>query len=181
MSASLMSSRYGCSIPNAPIPRADILLEVLIASALGVVVGWVLFLLIKPKGKPTTPSQLGRLWMAWWAIAIYGTFIGKAYVDGLARSEIFIVYFVAALFLLLCAYVGGWTYGRAFKFRAKLAVAKTGADEVIYEAVMKELEGSEKRGGVWAKALAEADGDESKAKARYIQYRVRQIKVEKKG
>ncbi len=49
------------------------------------------------------------------------------------------------------------------------------ADEVIYENVLKEIESGKRRGGVWAKALSESDGDIEKAKALYIKLRVQSI------
>ena len=48
-------------------------------------------------------------------------------------------------------------------------------DEDIYEQIANELE-SNKRIGLWTKAIAEADGDENKAKAIYIKLRFEQIK-----
>lgn len=49
------------------------------------------------------------------------------------------------------------------------------ADEVIYENVLKEIESGKRKGGVWAKALSESDGDIEKAKALYIKLRVQSI------
>ena len=51
------------------------------------------------------------------------------------------------------------------------------SDEVLYEFVMDEMEQeSELIKGLWAKALAHAEGNDSKAKALYMQYRVQAIK-----
>ena len=51
------------------------------------------------------------------------------------------------------------------------------SDEVLYEFVMDEMEQeSELMKGLWAKALAHAEGNDSKAKALYMQYRVQAIK-----
>jgi hypothetical protein len=44
--------------------------------------------------------------------------------------------------------------------------------------VVKELESGFKRDGLWAKALAETDGDSDKAHAKYIRLRVMSIKEE---
>ena len=44
-------------------------------------------------------------------------------------------------------------------------------EEKVYEAVAKELESGVRREGLWLKAIADAEGDEAKAKARYIRYR----------
>ncbi len=51
-------------------------------------------------------------------------------------------------------------------------------DEVYYLKVVKELEGGYKRDGLWAKALAETDGDSDKAHAKYIRLRVLSLKEE---
>ncbi|WP_275287200.1 hypothetical protein [Halomonas elongata] len=44
-------------------------------------------------------------------------------------------------------------------------------EEAIYEAVYEELETGMMRKGLWAKALANSDGNESQAKAAYIKLR----------
>ena len=49
-------------------------------------------------------------------------------------------------------------------------------DEEVYEIVGREVESGERRTGLWTKALAEAGWDENKAKARYVEYRVAQVK-----
>jgi hypothetical protein len=49
-------------------------------------------------------------------------------------------------------------------------------DESLYEAVMEELEKFGPRKGLWAKCFSEADGDEGKAKARYLRIRFEQLK-----
>lgn len=51
-------------------------------------------------------------------------------------------------------------------------------EEKLYEQVVSELINGEKRSGLWAKALANSNGIEEKAKALYIQYRVQSIKDE---
>jgi len=49
-------------------------------------------------------------------------------------------------------------------------------EEFLYEYVMEELENSETKKGVWAKAIAQSEGNNDKAKSLYIQYRVEAIK-----
>lgn len=51
-------------------------------------------------------------------------------------------------------------------------------EEKIYEEVLKEVEQGKRRDGLWAKAFANSDGNENKAKALYINYRVQSIKDE---
>ncbi|MFM2006344.1 MAG: hypothetical protein RLZZ09_1999 [Pseudomonadota bacterium] len=53
-------------------------------------------------------------------------------------------------------------------------------DEHLYEQVAEELSQNGPHAGLWAKAFAESDGVESKAKALYLRYRVEQLaKVER--
>ena len=48
-------------------------------------------------------------------------------------------------------------------------------DEDHWATAMTELESGQRRTGVWAKAYAEADGEETKAKVAYLKARVRQL------
>jgi len=49
------------------------------------------------------------------------------------------------------------------------------SDQRLYEKVMDELSQHGPNAGLWAKAFAESNGVESKAKALYLRYRVRQL------
>lgn len=51
-------------------------------------------------------------------------------------------------------------------------------EERLYEQVVTELTNGHRRDGLWAKALANADGEEERTKALYIQYRVQSLKDE---
>ena len=55
--------------------------------------------------------------------------------------------------------------------RAKLAASKI-AEEQLYAQAAEEVAAGVIRQGLWAKAIAESDGDEAAAKARYIKLRV---------
>lgn len=48
-------------------------------------------------------------------------------------------------------------------------------DEHLYAQAMAEIESGQTQPGLWAKAFADADGDESKAKARYLTLRVKAL------
>lgn len=63
------------------------------------------------------------------------------------------------------------------KFRRRSASVRL-IEEQLYEQVVLELSKGQKRAGLWAKALANCDGVEEKAKSLYIQYRVQSIKDE---
>ena len=61
--------------------------------------------------------------------------------------------------------------------KAKLAAQKL-AEEHLYELAAEEIAANNIRPGLWAKAIAESDGDDAKAKARYIKLRVETMKAE---
>ena len=61
--------------------------------------------------------------------------------------------------------------------KAKLAAKKL-AEEQLYEFAAEEIAANNIRPGLWAKAIAESDGDDAKAKARYITLRVETMKAE---
>jgi hypothetical protein len=54
---------------------------------------------------------------------------------------------------------------------------KTG-DDKFYDEVARELQGKSIVAGLWTKAFAEMDGDDAKARALYIRYRVQQLATE---
>ena len=62
---------------------------------------------------------------------------------------------------------------------AKVSRAISNArEEALYAQVALELSQGEIRAGLWAKALSVAEGDEGKAKARYLSLRVEQIQIQ---
>ena len=61
--------------------------------------------------------------------------------------------------------------------KAKLAAQKL-AEEHLYELAAEELAANNIRPGLYAKALAETDGNEDAARARYIKLRVDTMKAE---
>jgi hypothetical protein len=52
------------------------------------------------------------------------------------------------------------------------------AEEQLYQIVVDEIKRDEKREGLWAKALVEAEGDKEKTQALYIKLRVQSLKDE---
>jgi hypothetical protein len=61
--------------------------------------------------------------------------------------------------------------------KAKLAASKL-AEGQLYSQAAEEVASGQIRQGLWAKALAEADGDESAAKGRYLKLRVAIMRAE---
>ena len=51
-------------------------------------------------------------------------------------------------------------------------------EELLYEIVYEEIQRGELRKGLWAKALADADYDDARAKAKYIKLRVKMLRME---
>lgn len=63
------------------------------------------------------------------------------------------------------------------RFKKKNAAQRL-LEERLYEIVLEELQKGVRRAGLWAKALAKSEGDESKAKALYISFRAQSLKDE---
>lgn len=63
------------------------------------------------------------------------------------------------------------------KFKRTSAAARL-LEEQLYEQVVIELSQGQRRDGLWAKAMANSDGAEEKAKSLYIKYRVQSIQDE---
>ena len=61
--------------------------------------------------------------------------------------------------------------------KAKLAASKL-AEEQLYAQAAEEVASGQIRQGLWAKALAEADGDETAANGRYLKLRVEIMRAE---
>ena len=61
--------------------------------------------------------------------------------------------------------------------KAKLAASKL-AEEQLYAQAAEEVASGQIRQGLWAKAIAETDGDDAAAKARYLKLRVEIMKAE---
>ena len=63
------------------------------------------------------------------------------------------------------------------RFRTDIAKARL-LEESYFNAVSNELENGIKRDGLWLKALTESNGDQEKAKAKYIKLRVQAMRDE---
>ena len=61
--------------------------------------------------------------------------------------------------------------------KAKQAAQKL-AEEQLYELAAQEIAANNIRPGLWAKAIAESDGEDAKAEARYIKLRVEMMEAE---
>lgn len=63
-----------------------------------------------------------------------------------------------------------------FNYFKKKAIDSRTRDEVLYEFVLDEIEKNEVSKGLWAKAVATANGDNKKVDSLYLKYRVQSIK-----
>ena len=63
--------------------------------------------------------------------------------------------------------------------KLKLSIAaKRLHEETLYKQVVEELSQGQRRDGLWAKAMADSEGIEDRAKSLYIRYRVQSIQDE---
>lgn len=67
---------------------------------------------------------------------------------------------------------------KLFESMRKRSAAGRLIEEQLYERVISELLRGEKRAGIWGKAIADSAGQEEKAEALYIKYRVQSLKDE---
>ncbi len=77
----------------------------------------------------------------------------------------------AALSGLICYFGSGWLFRR----RERIGNSK---DSKFYDQVARELQDGPPIPGLWTRAYAEVSGDDAKARALYIQYRVQQLRGE---
>lgn len=63
---------------------------------------------------------------------------------------------------------------------ATLPASAESPEEDLWEAALKEVDGTQRRNGLWAKVFAQTNGDENKAKAAYISLRVEQLQEEQR-
>lgn len=88
-------------------------------------IGYGIFRWVSPKGRPETPTQMGRKWFAWLALITTVTFLPKFIrtfdVDAFA---IWILNFVVWGGL---AFVGGWLYGKLSGLKGSMPAAPSSA------------------------------------------------------
>lgn len=76
-------------------------------------------------------------------------------------------------------FLGKWFNSLSATRTAKAQIAAHQIpEEGLFELAMKEMNNGQMRPGLWAKAWADAQGDDTKAKARYLKLRVANMKNE---
>jgi hypothetical protein len=83
-------------------------------------------------------------------------------------------FFCGSLSGLICYFGSGWLY------RRKENKFQEAGDVKFYEEVARELQEKPMVPGLWTKAFAEMGGDDAKARALYIKYRVAQLAEEER-
>ncbi len=104
--------------------------------------------------------------------------IGLLFVNNI---EIGVIGYLFILFVGLIIQYSFWQYFA--KFELKQSTAKNdknpqpqiNSNEEIWKRVYKEFDSSDRNLGIWAKCFADANGDESVAKANYLKVRVEEL------
>ncbi len=109
-------------------------------------------------------------------VASYGRTAAEGFIEGTAWAVLFGL-------IILTVWLVRWV--RSSSRRAKDVMKSSlplpePAEESLYAAAMKEVETGGIREGLWAKAFAKAKGDENKAKAFYIEQRVREMRLDER-
>ena len=105
-----------------------------------------------------------------WAVSIFNViFFGFPIVMWMASV------FAVAIFALI-----GGGISLLFKRKTSVEISSNSGDEKFYEEVARELQEKPMVPGLWTKAFAEMGGDDAKARALYIKYRVAQLAEEER-
>ena len=100
-----------------------------------------------------------------WAVSIFSViFFGFTIIQWAA----------SAIAIAIFALIGGGI-SLLFKRKSLVEISSNAGDEKLYEEVARELQEKPMVPGLWTKAFAEMGGDDAKARALYIKYRVAQL------
>lgn len=157
------------------------LLSAGITVALAGAVGYGLYRIINVPN-PQTPLDWGRKWLSY---SLFLTCISalSSFFWHLDANSFAVWVLVSVVLGTLCFFIG-WAYGKLRNIQIKKSTRLRGStesrlfEEEIYAQVAEELAQGKRKDSLWAKALAESDGIENKAKSLYIKYRVQSIKDE---
>ncbi len=128
------------------------------------------------------PSQVARRWAAFFYFCCVGSCAFQTVLHlalGTAPKQPWLDFFfrwlVVGLLLAGCIFLLVWVWVAALRFlkrRLRRRGARSAAEDECYALVAVELKTGALQDVVWVKALAKARGDENKAKALYIRWRV---------
>jgi hypothetical protein len=78
--------------------------------AIALVAGYALYKIITIKGKPSTPSDYGRNWMAWMALIATSAILPKFIIN--QNIDAFAMWAVAVIAYGGIAFIAGWLFGK---------------------------------------------------------------------
>ena len=135
-------------------------------------IGYALYRLFRVEN-PGTARQHGRQWFAYFLFLASATNLPRFFRHQDADS--FVPWFFTVLVLGPLVYLAGWGYAKFKALRAQRDVDKE-RNARLYEVVWSEIKLKRIDQVLWTRVFAECDGDQDKAKARYIKERVRQLR-----
>ena len=101
-----------------------------------------------------------------WAVSIFNViFFGVTIIQWAA----------SAIAIAIFALIGGGI-SLLFKRKSPMEISSNAGDDKFYDEVARELQEKPMVPGLWTKAFAEMGGDDAKARALYIRYRVLQLR-----
>ena len=155
------------------IDKTGAVINGLIKTLLGALVAGIFYFLLKPKSN-NTPILYAR----WLACRFSVLLVWISVEEGIKYFQQPNVnnYFLGSIYLTVIVYVLAYAIAYLMKKRSLINNGNLDDGNDAWQTALNESESSARDNGLWAKCFAEADGDEAKAKARYIKYRVEQLK-----
>ncbi len=116
----------------------------------------------------------------WLHLAFVGSIVWTASIFNVIFFDFPIVLWMASVIAVAIFALIGGGISLLFKQKALVEISTYGGDEKFYEKVARELQEKTLTPGLWTKAFAEMGGDDAKARALYIKYRVAQMAEEER-
>ncbi len=147
-----------------------------------------LFLIMPKKFKAKKPTEMGRVWFAWFFAVGVGMAFFTYKKEGVTAALLFL--FVITISIGSVIYLIGWLYGKYVKFASTPEgfqneknipppqngeEFKNGNENEAYLCALEEYESEKRDKALWAKSFALSGGDENKTKSHYIKERAKSI------
>lgn len=113
-------------------------------------------------------------------LAFVGAIVWAASIFNVIFFGFPIVMWMASIVAVAIFALIGGGISLLFKRKTLVEISSKANDEKFYEAVARELQEKPMSPGLWTKAFAEMGGDDAKARALYIKYRVAQLAEEER-
>ena len=105
------------------------LLSGFLSLVIALVVGYALYKIITIKGRPSTPSDYGRNWMAWMALIATSAILPKFVIN--QDIDAFAMWVVAVIAYGGIAFIAGWLFGKFKKpIHDGVAVIKSNVKDI---------------------------------------------------